>query len=259
MPELLRIGMLFPQQRGVDPRLVEAMTTKARDAVSRELESILGDQPLSTEIVLDSGTPHVGVLAQAAAVGAGVIVIGPGRVAAQVARHASVPVLVARPSSDGCVVGATDFSDPSLQTLPVAAAEARRRHVPLHLVYVIDLGFHPSDSGPLAQPYLEGLAGLALDGVDELHAAAEQRLEDLLREFGAEGRAAVVSGRAESAIVEYAERVDAGLVVVGRHGGSGFAQLTLGSTATSVIDSAPCSVLVNRVGAPPSLRVELDA
>src|SRR6187549_1020700 len=57
MPELLRIGMLFPQWRGVDPRLVEAMTTKARDAVSRELESILGDQPLSTEIVLDSGTP----------------------------------------------------------------------------------------------------------------------------------------------------------------------------------------------------------
>jgi nucleotide-binding universal stress UspA family protein len=59
MPELLRIGMLFPQWRGVDPRLVEAMTTKARDAVSRELASILGDQPLSIEIVLDSGTPHV--------------------------------------------------------------------------------------------------------------------------------------------------------------------------------------------------------
>jgi nucleotide-binding universal stress UspA family protein len=73
-----------------------------------------------------------------------------------------------------------------------------------------------------------------------------------------EGQTAVLSGRAESAIVGYAERVDAGLVVVGRHGGSGFAQLTLGSTATSVIDSAPCSVLINRVGAPPSLRVELD-
>ena len=75
------------------------MTTKARDAVSRELESILGDQPLSTEIVLDSGTPHVGVPAQAADVGAGVIVIGPGHVAAQIARHATVPVLVARPSA----------------------------------------------------------------------------------------------------------------------------------------------------------------
>ena len=259
MPELLRIGMLFPQWRGVDPRLVEAMTTKARDAVSRELESILGDQPLSIEIVLDSGTPHVGVLAQAADVGAGVIVIGPGHVAAQIARHASVPVLVARPSSDGCVVGATDFSDPSLQTLPVAAAEARRRRVPLHLVYVLDLGLHSFHGGPVAQPYLEGLAGVALDGVDELQAAAEQRLKDLLREFGVEGQTAVLSGRAESAIVGYAERVDAGLVVVGRHGGSGFAQLTLGSTATSVIDSAPCSVLINRVGAPPSLRVELDA
>ena len=170
-----------------------------------------------------------------------------------------MPVLVARPSSDGCVVGATDFSDPSLQTLPVAAAEARRRRVPLHLVYVLDLGLHSFHGGPVAQPYLEGLAGVALDGVDELQAAAEQRLKDLLREFGVEGQTAVLSGRAESAIVGYAERVDAGLVVVGRHGGSGFAQLTLGSTATSVIDSAPCSVLINRVGAPPSLRVELDA
>jgi nucleotide-binding universal stress UspA family protein len=259
MPELLRIGMLFPQWRGVDPRVVETMTTKAHEAVRRELDLILGDQPVATEIVLDSGTPHVGILAQAAEVGAGVIVIGPGHVAAQIARHAPVLVLVARPSPDGCVVGATDFSDPSLQTLQVAAAEARRRRVPLHLVYVLDLGLHPPGSGPVAQPYLEGLAGVALDGIDELQAAAEQRLEDLLREFGVEGQTAVVTGRAASAIVWYAERVGAGLVVVGRHGGSGFAQLTLGSTATGVIDSAPCSVLVNRVGAPPSLRVELDA
>jgi nucleotide-binding universal stress UspA family protein len=258
MPELLRIGMLFPQWRGVDPALVDAMTTKARDAVNRELESILGDPPLLTEVVLDSGTPHTGVLAQAARAGAGIIVIGPGEVAAQIARHAPVPVLVARPSPAGCVVGATDFSDPSLRTLRVAAAEARRREVPLHLVYALDVGLRLPGSPPVAQPYLEGLAGMALDGVDELRTAAEERLADLLREFSVEGQTAVVSGHAEGAIVGYAERVGAGLVVVGRHGGSGFAQLTLGSTATGVIESAPCSVLISRVSAPPSLRVAAD-
>jgi nucleotide-binding universal stress UspA family protein len=258
MPELLRVGMLFPQWRGVDPGLVDSMTTRARDAVGRELESILGDQPFSTEIVLDSGTPHTGVLAQAARAGAGVIVIGPGEVAAQIARHAPVPVLVARPSPAGCVVGATDFSDPSLQTLRVAAAEACRRRVPLHLIYALDLGLHFPGRLAVAQPYLEGLAGVALDGVDELHTAAAQRLVELLREFNVEGQTAVVSGHAVSAIVGYAESVGAGLLVVGRHGGSGFAQLTLGSTATSVIESAPCSVLVSRVSAPPSLRMAAE-
>jgi len=258
MPELLRIGMLFPQWRGVDPGLVDSMTTRARDAVSRELDSILGDQPFSTEIVLDSGTPHTGVLAQAARAGAGVIVIGPGEVAAQIARHAPVPVLVARPSPSGCVVGATDFSDPSLQTLRVAAAEACRRRVPLHLIYALDLGLHFPGRVPVAQPYLEGLAGVALDGVDELQTAAAQRLVELLREFNVEGQTAVVSGHAVSAIVGYAERVGAGLLVVGRHGGSGFAQLTLGSTATSLIESAPCSVLVSRVSAPAALRMAAE-
>ena len=254
MPELLRIGMLFPQWRGAGREFVETMTVKARQAVNRELESILGDQSVSTEVVLDSGTPHSGVLAQAVQVGAGVIVIGPGEVAAQIARHAPVPVLVARPSPAGCVVGATDFSDPSLQTLRVAAAEARRRHVPLHVIYALDLGIGMRRT-PVAQPYLEGLAGVALDGIDDLRTAAQQRLMDLLREFGLEGQAAVVSGHAAGAIVGYAESVGAGLLVVGRHGGSGFAQLTLGSTATGVIESAPCSVLVSRVSVPQSLRV----
>lgn len=258
MPELLRIGTVFTQWRGVDPRLVDAMTTTARDAVNRELASILGDEALPTEVVLASGTPHTGVLAQAARVGAGVIVIGPGAVAAQIARHALVPVLVARSSPEGCVVAATDFSDSALETLRVATAEAHRRRVALHLVYVLDLGLHLPATGPVAPPYLQELAGIALDGIDELRAAAEQRLIDLLRELGVEGRTAVVSGHAESAIAGYAAGVGAGLVVVGRHGGSGFAQLTLGGTATGVIESAPCSVLVSRASAPASLRVIVD-
>jgi hypothetical protein len=48
------------------------------------------------------------------------------------------------------------------------------------------------------------------------------------------------------------------LIVVGRHGGSGFAQLTLGGTTAGVIESAPCSVLVSRVSAPASLTVATD-
>ena len=90
---------------------------------------------------------------------------------------------------------------------------------------------------------------MPLDGTDGLQTAAEHRLEDLLREFAAEGQTAVLSGHAESSIVRYAERVGAGLVVVGRHRRSGLAEFMHGSTATDVLESSPCSVLVSR-GAP---------
>ena len=80
-----------------------------------------------------------------------------------------------------------------------------------------------------------------------LSAAAKLRLQDALTQFVLEGETTVLSGRAEAAIVSYAETVGAELVVVGTHGRSGFARITLGSTAAAVIDSAPCSVLVVRV------------
>ena len=57
------------------------MTGKARGAVTRELESVLGGDASGVQIVLDSGTAHVGLLAQADATGAGVIVTGFGQVA----------------------------------------------------------------------------------------------------------------------------------------------------------------------------------
>jgi nucleotide-binding universal stress UspA family protein len=96
-------------------------------------------------------------------------------------------------------------------------------------------------------PYLEGLSAIALDGLDGLRAAAALRLQDTLRQFAIEGQTSVVAGRAEAAIVTYAQTVGAELVVVGTHGRSGFARITLGSTAAAVVDSASCSVLVVRV------------
>lgn len=250
LPELLRVGMLFPQWQGVDPIAGEALAVAAREAVGRQLESVLGDAVKDVQVVIDSGTAHVGLLAQADALGAGVIITGPGRVAGQVVRHATVPVLVARPSPAGVVVGATDFSDPALPALRAAASEAHRRAASLHLVHALDLGVYMMASAPAtAGPYMESLSALALSGFDELRAAAEGRLKEALQQFPPGGHAAVVTGPAGAAIVEYAESVAAELVVVGTHGRSGLARMTLGSTAASVVESAPCSVLVVRVAA----------
>jgi nucleotide-binding universal stress UspA family protein len=72
-------------------------------------------------------------------------------------------------------------------------------------------------------------------------------LQDSLDQYGVSGQAIVVPGRAAEAIVTWAESAGAQLVVVGTHGRSGLARMALGSTASAVIDHAPCSVLVVRL------------
>lgn len=47
-------------------------------------------------------------------------------------------------------------------------------------------------------------------------------------------------------IVDYAEKNDIDLIVIGTKGKSGFAKLLMGSVATGVITYAPCPVLVTR-------------
>ena len=48
-------------------------------------------------------------------------------------------VLVARPSSEGTVLAATDFSDSSLPAVEAGAAEARSRQAELTIIHAVDL------------------------------------------------------------------------------------------------------------------------
>ena len=247
LPEFLRVGMLFPQWRGIDPALQRSMTTKAEHAVRRQLEAVLAGEGAAARIVLDSGTPHAGLLEQAQAAGAGVVVTGTGEVASEVVRHASVPVLVARRSPHGVVMAATDFSDASVAAVETGAFEARRRKSSFHLVHVLDVSPFVLGHAPApARPYLDGASAIALEGLDELSALAQSRLDDYLKSSRLQGTATVSSGHPADAIARLAETAGAELVVVGTHGRSGLARLTLGSTASAVIDAAPCSVLVVR-------------
>lgn len=50
---------------------------------------------------------------------------------------ASVPAPIEAPTGIS-----TDFSDPSLPALDTAAAEARRRRAPLHLLHLVDVGVY---------------------------------------------------------------------------------------------------------------------
>jgi nucleotide-binding universal stress UspA family protein len=247
VPELIPDGSVFTEFRRANLDVEGSLLAKARDAVEHQVNTVLSaDTPV--EVILESGTPHVGLLTQADATGAGVVVAAPGSETLDVVRHASTAVLIARRSSHGPVVAATDFSDPSLPALHTAAAEARRRGSALHLLHAFDSGVFTLGHAPAAaMPYLAGSSLIALEGLDHLRTLAKQRLDETLRELDQPGDTTVISGFARDVIVQYAESVNAELIVVGTHGRSGLGRLTLGSTAASVIDLAPCTVLVVRL------------
>jgi universal stress protein A len=245
VPDLDTVNILFPQLADRNAEHRQTVIDTALAAVKRQISTRLGDAAPNVSAVIESGTPHAGVLSVADATRAGLIVLGPGRTADRVVRHATVPALIAHPSRPGIVVGTSDFSDPSLPALEAAASEAQRRGSRLQILHIVDVGiFALAGAGGGALP---GASGISLPAIDELVMAAQSRLRDALTRFAIDGEAVVKVGPAASTIVDHTASPPAELVVVGTHGRTGLSRLTLGSTAEAVIRSAPCSVLVVRL------------
>jgi nucleotide-binding universal stress UspA family protein len=240
--EMMRVRMLFPQLAGVETATQPALEQRARDAVEARVAAVTQRSKADFEVAVDSGTAHAGILAQAEQVGAGLVVVGPGAVADRVARYAPCPVLIARPSPRGSVLGATDFSDPSLPAIEAAAAEAARRGTTLRLMHCLEA----------AEPIVLGSSAIAVgvlpalpfDVIEELENDARERLRTSLARLGVSGDCIVARGRAALAIVEAARDVPTELVVVGIRGRSNLSRLLLGSVAEAILKTAPCSVLV---------------
>jgi nucleotide-binding universal stress UspA family protein len=242
------VNILFPQLAERDAEQGRVLAERALDAVGRQIATQLGNDTTNVRAVVEAGTPHAGLLTHADAAGVGLIALGPGRTAERVVRHATVPALIARRSPRGIVIGATDFSDPSFPALEAAASEARRRGSRLQLLHVVDIGtfaLAAATGGGLM--FLPGTAGVPLPALDDLQRAAQEKLRDQLTRVSMDGEAVTKSGPAAETIIDFAGSSAAELVVVGTHGRTGLARLTLGSTAEAVIRSAPCSVLVVRL------------
>lgn len=243
LPEAFRVRVLFPQDAGVDAAEERRLMEAARTAVRRWIESVQDVAGDASPLEIDAGTPHAGILAAAERVGAGLIVVGPGATALRVARSAPVPVLVARPSpAGGGVLGATDFSDPSLPALHMAAAEAKRRGVRFRVVHCLDI----DQSASLPAAGMPGMitAPLSPSVIDRLERAAREQLAAALTQTAMMAEAAVLLRPPEVGILEAAQTESTALIVVGTRGRTGLARLALGSVAEGVIGQAPCSVLV---------------
>ena len=91
----------------------------------------------------------------------------------------------------------------------------------------------------------------ASDAIARLTEQQEKYYRDLadraaaeLRSAGLDVEARMVPSDPRSAILEWASKDRADLIVVGSHGRSGLAKLLLGSVAAHVVTNAACSVLV---------------
>jgi universal stress protein A len=129
----------------------------------------------------------------------------------------------------------TDFSRPSERALDYAHDLAQRFGASLHLLHVVN------------RPLLgEGLAAEAYRS-EKFESDMVRGTESRLRKLAPDAAATdVVFGYTAKAIVDWASRVDADLIVMGSHGRTGMAHLMLGSVAEAVVRTAQCPVLTVR-------------
>lgn len=244
LPETFRVRMLFPHHAGDDSEAHRALEDRARAVVADRLGAVLGGPEAPPAIEIASGTPHAGVLEATERSGAGLIVLGYGATALRVARSAHCPVLVARPSPEhGGVLGATDFSDPSLPAVHLAVEEAARRGARLRLMHCLDVD-EAAYLGTAGLPVIVPGPPVEESVIQDLEAAARERLAGALAAGNAEGDVIVSRQRPGPGVVDEAAASGAALVVVGSRGRTGLARLALGSTAEDIVRHAPCSVLV---------------
>jgi len=154
----------------------------------------------------------------------------------------------------GPVMAATDLGESADEALRQADALARAAGVPLHVCHVLPevLSLDPlfpqlKLRDALDAPELEREAGEAV----------EERVESLTGRDSENFVLELASGSAHAGVVETADRIGAGLVVVGAHGTR--KKHALGGTAERVVRHAHCHVMVARPAAGTAVLAATDA
>ena len=132
------------------------------------------------------------------------------------------------------ILAPTDGSETAGKAVREAAELARTFDATLHVIYVVDVDqkYPLAGSTDLLE---EGLRAEATDLFESI--AAEAPDVDLVT--------SIEAGAPAGSILEYVERNDVDLIVIGTHGRSGIDRYLLGSVTQRVTRQAPCSVLVS--------------
>jgi nucleotide-binding universal stress UspA family protein len=141
-------------------------------------------------------------------------------------------------ANPGVIIFPTDLSEPSRGALRWAKRMASITDAELHCLYVVEEPhiYATLDLGPLPIPTTDELSGSAQAQMNAL-------IDEHLQGFSQTTKAKVVVGRPADEILEYANSVDAEMIVMATHGYSGVKHLALGSTTEAVVRQAKCPVL----------------
>ncbi len=208
---------------------------------------------------LGVGRPDAEIIAQAEALGSGLIVVGSrglgairraltGSVSDSVVRHAHCPVMVVRGEAvefPSRILLATDGSEDANLAASTATDLAKSTDSDLHVVYVEPVSYiYQLTDWEAASTDLPS----RLDQAAEI--AARNWLEEQVQKIREEGgEIAGVHARVsypDAEIVGLAGRLGAGLIVIGSRGLGPLRRALMGSVSDSVVRHAHCPVMVVR-------------
>ena len=240
----------------------EQAESEGRPVLDRQmhyLESVGAETAVPHLLV---GRPDAETVRLAEELGSELIVIGSrgigpvrravmGSVSGSVLRHAHCPVLVVRGQAEeeetalGPIVLAVDGSEEA-QLATIAAAEiSRGTGSEVHLVAVL-----PEPATMFGRHYYStDVKKSLLEQVDaDSRAFLDTQAEAVRSRGGSPAQVYLARGRPDAEIVELAEELGAGLIVLGNRGLGGVKRALMGSVSASVAHHAHCPVLVVRAG-----------
>ena len=222
------VGQIDPSDVEVD---VEVLVSD--ETVASAIDVAVTDSPGSTIVMASHGRGRSAALV--------------GSVAEDIVQRTFGPLIVVGPNVtvddfSGPIVVSVDGSDESEAALPLAAAWGIELGVEPWIVNVIGPNQHAVGTDVVDGMYASRLA-------HDLAARSGHRVE--FEELH-EGHPAV-------AVPDFAERMQASLIVASSHGRSGLSRLTLGSVTSGFIRHATCPVMIVRLPHPIKRWDDVDA
>lgn len=140
----------------------------------------------------------------------------------------------------------TDFSEDSLYGLEIAASIARKFKAALHLFNAAETGSYYFASDPL---FIAPPAAVMIEGIDSgLLKKSREKLEAIRKKKQLSGLKVSIScattTNVHEAILEYAGKIKADIIIMGSKGSGSLAGVLLGSTAERVVRFSEKPVLV---------------
>ena len=133
----------------------------------------------------------------------------------------------------------TDFSDAATVALETANVVAKQNDAKITIVHV----YTPRGVLLGGAPGLDEGATISSEDEELLHKKLREIRERYFPEVEQAKVAVLIAENPAEAIVEYAEREEADMIVIATHGRSGLKRVLIGSVAERVVRHASCPVL----------------